>query len=1115
MTEPAGAERRAKNAAPPSRDPAPPESGRAATGTTLGQLAVRAKSRVGATTDPAEKEADSVADHVMRRAMAPPVAAGQETIRRQTDVPDEGEETTEQVQSQIDASVGRPLPPQARTHFESAFSRDFADVRIHDDAAAANAAEALQANAFTRGQDIYFASGAYDPGSEAGRRLIAHELAHVVQQTGRAGEPVRRQAKTKKEPKKPKYENKAAPSTTVFENPEIGKIDTSGKTAEIAKLAVPPFKRKLITDVKQIKLRKEKEERNTNQIAVWETTVLGEVEKQVRERVKRKTAPYYLTFKHNRWGQIYFIGAAAEIAKGVARPAWDQKGGSAQFDVDHKLEYQLGGHDKTPSDNLWLLDSGANRSAGSQINIEIVKQRSALIAAARPHLKPSPKPDTILRGFTFTVRELTEGKEPPGATVFWTAADMKTPALIKSLMHVKDDKIKELRGSAKELALYTRAQGGRVKNVPFDGKTAKPDWKRSGHFDIDAVNWTPPAGGVKPGVQVGNVTGTAFPKPKKGSPISDFPLNVPIIGMTGVEYGGFLRVPQGSRPRSPLFSPIEFGPLEFDVRNGLVGRGRILPDIALLKGRADIGLILDERGIGLEALLTTGSFALPGPLQITGGYLALSAAGLPPQFKAEGQVNFEIEKLASGFFRANVESGKFGVAGELNFDTSIFTEARLGVSYSEGKWGVTGKLAIGEKKVTGIKSASARVKIEGDSVTADGEFESSVKGVKSGKLGFSYDPANGVSIDGLLTLGELPGIRGGTVKAKVARRKDGEGWSLAGDVTAEPAVPGVTGSITGRYEDGAFLALADLGYQRGLLSGRLMLGVTNQKPGPDGKPAGPPEPGLLIVYGRGSLALKLTPWLIGTATVEVRPNGTIAVAGGIALPPRFELFGRKELTRRIFSIGIDIPIVGISFLGQRIGIFATIGGGIDLVAGVGPGVLLGTGIQVSYDPEREDATTVEGQTQLVIPADAGLRLFVQGSVGAGIPVVSARAGVELGGQLGLAGQLSAGVHLLWTRSAGLVLDAEASLTASPVFRFTVDAFALVEAEAFGFSKELYSRKWKLAAFDFGSSLTFVVTLPVHASGSGFELDFGKVRFVYPSIDASETARGVLRSVFGR
>jgi hypothetical protein len=65
--------------------------------------------------------------------------------------------------------------------------------------------------------------------------------------------------------------------------------------------------------------------------------------------------------------------------------------------------------------------------------------------------------------------------------------------------------------------------------------------------------------------------------------------------------------------------------------------------------------------------------------------------------------------------------------------------------------------------------------------------------------------------------------------------------------------------------------LTDLAYQRGLLDGRLRLGITNQQPGPDGRPAGPPQPNLLLVYGRGQVSVKLTPWLIGTAVIDIRP----------------------------------------------------------------------------------------------------------------------------------------------------------------------------------------------------------------------------------------------------
>src|SRR4030095_15672037 len=66
---------------------------------------------------------------------------------------------------------------------ESRFNHDFADVRIHRNDQASTAAEALGANAFTTGRDIYFAKGTYQPGTTEGDRLLAHELTHTVQQS--------------------------------------------------------------------------------------------------------------------------------------------------------------------------------------------------------------------------------------------------------------------------------------------------------------------------------------------------------------------------------------------------------------------------------------------------------------------------------------------------------------------------------------------------------------------------------------------------------------------------------------------------------------------------------------------------------------------------------------------------------------------------------------------------------------------------------------------------------------------------------------------------------------------------------------------------------------------
>lgn len=82
---------------------------------------------------------------------------------------------------------GAALPAGLRARMEAGFGTSFADVRVHTGAAAAGATGTLRAEAFTTGSDIAFAPGRYNPGSTPGMSLIAHELAHVVQQRRSGG----------------------------------------------------------------------------------------------------------------------------------------------------------------------------------------------------------------------------------------------------------------------------------------------------------------------------------------------------------------------------------------------------------------------------------------------------------------------------------------------------------------------------------------------------------------------------------------------------------------------------------------------------------------------------------------------------------------------------------------------------------------------------------------------------------------------------------------------------------------------------------------------------------------------------------------------------------------
>lgn len=144
---------------------------------------------------------NQAAQRVIRNAPAPSGAAGASQRELRVSSPaDPSERRAEQAATQVMQSEapgpdtrpgftssagpgGAPLPGELRSHFEPRFGHDFAEVRVHTGDAAAEAAESVEARAYTVGSDIVFGSGAYEPSTGEGQKLLAHELAHVVQQS--------------------------------------------------------------------------------------------------------------------------------------------------------------------------------------------------------------------------------------------------------------------------------------------------------------------------------------------------------------------------------------------------------------------------------------------------------------------------------------------------------------------------------------------------------------------------------------------------------------------------------------------------------------------------------------------------------------------------------------------------------------------------------------------------------------------------------------------------------------------------------------------------------------------------------------------------------------------
>jgi hypothetical protein len=172
----------------------------------LQYLPIQRKLSIGSADDPLEQEADAMADTVMRMPEQPfvqrtcthceeeekvqmkPLAA---TITPfiQTKGGDGGtasDTVTQQINSTRGSGSNMDRPTQS--FMESRFGSDFSGVKIHTGDDAVQMSRELNAQAFTVGSDIYFNSGKYNPSSDSGKHLLAHELTHTVQQGGGRGQ---------------------------------------------------------------------------------------------------------------------------------------------------------------------------------------------------------------------------------------------------------------------------------------------------------------------------------------------------------------------------------------------------------------------------------------------------------------------------------------------------------------------------------------------------------------------------------------------------------------------------------------------------------------------------------------------------------------------------------------------------------------------------------------------------------------------------------------------------------------------------------------------------------------------------------------------------------------
>ena len=242
------------------------------------QHCIQAKLTISQRDDPYELEADDVADKIMRMSDMPGTmrrkcacggAVGPDgecaechkkrlSLQRKAEDTQLGANQNPSVPSIVNEALrspGRPLDSATRFFMESLFGNDFSQVRVHEDRSATKAASSIQARAFATGHDIVFGSGQYAPSTPDGKRLLAHELSHVVQQQERPLTGVLQRQEANAEPASPT-------PTTASPSDDAGKAPASTNAAAVPPSAADAHSRDSIkkaldsgdpSDVKEIK----------------------------------------------------------------------------------------------------------------------------------------------------------------------------------------------------------------------------------------------------------------------------------------------------------------------------------------------------------------------------------------------------------------------------------------------------------------------------------------------------------------------------------------------------------------------------------------------------------------------------------------------------------------------------------------------------------------------------------------------------------------------------------------------------------------------------------------------------------------------------------------------
>lgn len=998
------------------------------------------------------------------------------------------------------ARAGRPLDAETRSFMEERFcGSDFGGVRVHDDTAAASSARDVDAQAYTVGQHVVFGDGQYQPHRESGRHLLAHELAHTVQQQGlqrsgastvadcgpdyrrleaeadhaadramHGGSPVSTgllsasgpRLSRKKEPKpapKPDDKNekpsfKADYDTTTYNRsftltgtavPEqaTGTVDKTEAAYKVDTLVLPPQKgAKAVAHCM------------TNLGSLGAVFDWSSGPRPTRNKAGKNEARDPTDTLQRSW--LATVGY--KLGKD-AHSRWSDVGGEKQFpkppvgptcELDHIQELQVGG--TNAGENLQVIDKVDNASSGGLIQQQLRQLAEQAFDDAKDVLG-GKRPRRVSLSFGGVVMQgapvcgvccqLAQRFVDPAITAASEKPSVEVDVTVvgkKFTLKLPADKSKSIPLTGVNAAITTAIKGLTLVSYERDPKGKGHDKIRA-TLDDKAIN-------AKPGSKSTVLTMAIGPD-------------------------GTLQPPKGKLP-APIkaefdkLSPITFTTLSIDDA-GVSATGTIKPSLPLLP---ELDVALDPQGFRMGKALDPARIKPPFPgIKVTEVSIMMELA---PAFKPVGTLAFEFggaRKVADLKLTASADDAGLVLKGDLFIYIPGVDQAKGNVIYQAGQWSGGAHIEATQLKMPFVKGGAVDVSLKGGKLDAGGKVNLELPGKNEATLDVLYSQSRWV-------------FKGhGRIVTRSKYLKPIDASILVQDdlfrATGSTGIAfsGLDGTVDATYENragkekvyGKGSIKIDKGRAKGSIDVELHANET--------------------LTGKGKLSYEIKKDMVAAATIIIDDKQKITFDGELTFPDitLFPRFPKDETPREIFSASGSIPIPGASI--GPIGLKVELYGGLGYYYYVGPGVL--TGIRATakfspFEPDPDFAFSLKAKAS--IPAGGG----ITGTVGANVVIdayiAKVGGGLSVVATAGLKGKAELGSEINYARDRFSV-DAIAYIGGSIELGAALKATVFAEAGVWRF-KVRTDKVWTLKEARFDTGLSLGVRMPLHYdSVEGFRM----------------------------